>query len=467
MSNEILEYRDYQIAAGEAAIRTLEGLDRLVHPLITVPTGGGKSLTINYVAQRLPGNILVVTHRIRLLRQNAARIDGTGILSGQIGEDRFDSHRILTGTYQTLLKREFGTPDFIILDECHLLNVEEETRLGDLLQRFPQAPVIGLTATPFRGNSPIYHGARARWRKVYEIDLKTLIKRGFLVPPRTLRTEAAIGDEATLLETTKAVIPVCMQALEKHQRRHVVIFCQDIDHTRAVTQMLTNAGAQARAVHSLQSDDENQANYDWFEEQNEATRFIVNCNMLTIGVDLPAIDAIVLLRRISFMGTYVQILGRGLRAYPGKNDCAVFDYGGSVKRFGFLDDLRSEQSRQGAGRGVTMKQCQICETWTSLRTQTCSICGNVFSFRSSISGESTDLPALSGNLRIERISDITVKRNDNGVWELCYHLADRPEAVREYVSTKITADKRESERKGRRAVIESNQGISEIVSIID
>ncbi|MBE1301869.1 MAG: hypothetical protein GJ680_18440 [Alteromonadaceae bacterium] len=454
----------YQQNALNAVLKALTQNEQ-VNPLVVAPCGSGKSWIIAYLTKQLPGNILVLTHRIKLLRQNAVKIDG-GILSASIGDDDFHSHRILTSTYQTLLRRDnIGNPDYIILDECHLVNDDEQSQLSSLLADFSGIPVIGLTATPFRKRKRITEGSNARWTKVYEIDIPTLLRKGYLVPARTVGTEARIdADESSLLEVTKELVPVIQAAMEKHGRKKTVIFCQDIHHALATTKMMRNRGLAARTIHSKQPDKINEEVYAWFEQDTQEQRYLVNCQMLSYGVDLPCIDSLAILRRISTPGTYVQIIGRGMRPYDNLTDCIVLDYGGAVRRFGLIDDVQLKGSREIEGEAQLIKQCPVCETFNHLRAKLCQCCGEAFKFSSSISAESSNLPILNGNIRVKTVNDVTITRS-NSVFQICYTCED--EQIIEFVKTKITADTHKNNRIHKNVVIEGTEhSASSIIGVL-
>lgn len=420
-----LSLRYYQEDAVRAAIKSIK---RGLNPLLLLPTGAGKSLIIAELTKRLSNKqILVVTPRIKLLQQNAKLIKGAGILSGKLGTDLGDKHRVLCGTYQTLINRDVVEPEIIIIDEAHLIP-DDDSEYANLLARYPKALIVGLTATPFRGYSCIYEDSGSRWDMAYEIGLLELIEKDYLVPPKAFKTHIELDADTDSNEgLTKRILPTAANKLAELNRNKTLVFCRDIEHAEFVAAELTSLGNKAYFIHSKMGVREQDEALRLFDDQSEPV-FLTSCNMLTTGVDLPAVDSIILIRKISMGALYIQIIGRGLRVFKGKDYCAVLDYGKNIGRFGQLDApnfLRDIDKKRGSGN--RQKHCDNCDLILPLSANKCSHCGYEFQVKTVLNLESSNSKMLSIDLRQSRIISKSVTQA-GGVWRVSYHLenGDKP-----------------------------------------
>jgi DNA repair protein RadD len=106
-------------------------------------------------------------------------------------------------------------------------------------------------------------------------------------------------------------------------------------------------------------------------------RFLCNVNVLTTGFDAPNVDCVVLLRPTMSPGLYYQMVGRGFRLAPGKQNCLVLDFGGNVLRHGPVDAIQIEK-REAAGGEAPLKECPICQSMILAGYATCPHCGYTF-----------------------------------------------------------------------------------------
>lgn len=399
-----MKLRNYQQAAIHSTIEKIGRPGRKINPLIVAPTGAGKSLIIAGLVAQLPDlQILIITPRIKLLQQNAALIEGAGILSGRLGNDTGEDHRVVCGTYQTMVKRYFERPQLIIVDEAHLVP-EHDSQFSRLLDRFPGVQVVGLTATPFRKKQLIYEGDSRRWAKIFDIDMPTLIKAGYLAPPVSFKTERTlINDDDTDEQLISVVLPELVRQVQQIGRSKVLVFCKNISHVKLCYEHLNAImpGWSVLQIHSHMSVSEQEQSYQSFERCKKGV--IVNCSMLTTGVDLPTVDTIVILRRISSIALYVQIVGRGLRVSPGKTDCAIYDYGYN-NRYGYIDNIVMEKNYLKLGiSGNREKSCDECGAMNNVNARKCLYCGHDFIFKHVLADHANGDSLLSANLRLSVI----------------------------------------------------------------
>lgn len=335
-----MQLRPYQEEARKAVEdQWMEGTKRT---LLVLPTGTGKTIVFARIAEdmvRKGNHVLILAHRGELLQQAADKIKkttGLGCSVEKAEESCLDSwFRITVGSVQSL-QREKRLAQFpedyfqtIIIDEAHHAI---STGYQTVLQHFHEANVLGVTATPDRGdmrNLGEYFDNLA-----YEYSLPRAIKDGYLSPIKALTvplkldiTSVSIqsGDFAAG-EIGTALDPYLNQIAEEMKtycrNRKTVVFLPLIKTSQKFAEILNEAGFEAAEVNG-QSDDRKQVLQDF-----EAGRYNVLCNsmLLTEGWDCPSVDCVIVLRPTKVRSLYSQMVGRGTRLSPGKKDLLILDF---------------------------------------------------------------------------------------------------------------------------------------------
>jgi DNA repair protein RadD len=350
-----------------------------------------------------------------------------GVLSAGTGNDFGHSHRVIIGTFQTVMRRakRLKIPTVIIIDECHL--VPENSRYSDLLERFPEATVIGLTATPFRGRAHIV-ACGLDWESIYSVSISHLIEQKYLVPPRSMATPANVevrdADERPRRDAvTKAIVAPLIASVIKEGRRKCLVFCSDIAHAKFTVDQLRRAGEQqVYLVHSKQTKRVQDAQFAAFENSLQRA-WLVNVTIVSIGVDIPAVDCIAILRDIRSFALLVQIIGRGLRLFEGKLDCLVYDFGSGTRRFGFVDD--PQFGEVGAGHGhrlLPMKTCPGCGGLMHVATMECVRCGKDFPTSTRLKPNAIASQILSDDFRMATYDCAYLSKKHDSLWCIEHHL---------------------------------------------
>lgn len=410
--------------------------------MIVMPTGAGKSLVIAATVDRLAGKqILVITPRRRLLMQTRTLLCEHGVLSSSLGNDLGDRHRVVAGTYQTMTRRpQLAEPDVIIIDECHL--VPPEGDYAELVRRFPKAAVIGLTATPFRGRKHIKH-CGIEWEQLFAVNMLDLIDQGVIVRPISMATSSSLsiqGDgPASLIEVTERIVPSLHSAMEKEGRKRCVVFCINIAHAKLTARLLRAAGENSvHIVHSQQSAEQD-AEFKAF--QTAAGRsWLVNVNLVSVGVDIPCVDSIAILRNVSSLALLIQMIGRGLRIWGEKQDCLVWDFGDGTRRFGFIDDPELDMSEVGDAP-PPMRACPLCNALMHASARSCPRCGHVFPRAVSLHEAALGAPLLSADYLVATYEGASKSRDARGIWIVQHRLVDQG---RPLVSTTVARSEEEA-----------------------
>lgn len=335
-----MELRPYQKEAKEAIFEQWDS--GVKKTLLVLPTGCGKTIVFAKVTEDCVRNrdrVLILAHRGELLDQAADKIHrstGLGCAVEKAEKTCIGSwFRVTVGSVQTLMREkrlgQFAADyfDTIIIDEAHHCLSDSYQRV---LQHFPDAKVLGVTATPDRGdmrNMGEYFESLA-----YEYTLPKAIKEGFLTPIKALTLPLKMdlsgvgmsagdfkaGDLGTALD------PYLHQIAEEMQKycmdRKTVVFLPLVKTSQKFTEILNSCGFHAAEVNGESKD-----RADILKDFEEG-RYNVLCNsmLLTEGWDCPSVDCIVVLRPTKVRSLYSQMVGRGTRLYPGKDHLLLLDF---------------------------------------------------------------------------------------------------------------------------------------------
>ncbi|MGI9306109.1 MAG: DEAD/DEAH box helicase, partial [Gammaproteobacteria bacterium] len=314
-----LTLHPHQVRAVAAGIASL----RAGHtPVLSVATGGGKSLIAADLAYRGHGRVLVTAHRKELVAGNAAEMlelhpdADVGIYSAGVGR-RDTSNKVVFAGIDSVVNRmadlQAGGPfSAVIVDEAHRIPLKNKpSRYRTLLEACPGAKLIGMTATPYRLDGGLLYDGPDTWFDDLAIDvgIRELTDAVLLTPligvrgdvePNLKGVAKSVGDwspgelsermmEDEVVQDAMAEI----MALAK-DRESWLIFCVDVKHVELVAKELQMRGVDARLVTGKTPKDERDALINGFK--NREFRALVNCEILTTGSNLPCADCGILLR---------------------------------------------------------------------------------------------------------------------------------------------------------------------------
>ncbi|MFN0038212.1 MAG: DEAD/DEAH box helicase family protein [Burkholderiales bacterium] len=398
-----MQLRHYQTAALEAAYRWMPDNDG--NPLIVIPTGGGKTPVIaslcNDAVTKWQGRVVVLAHVKELLEQTAGTIGRefpglwTGVYSAGLGSRDVRPPVVVAGIQSVFDRaKELGPRDLIIVDEAHLIPPSGfgryRTFIDDMKQLSPHTRIAGLTATPYRTGTGWLHGPEEMFAEiVYEIGVRQLIDEGFLSPLKSkcgkqvdtsglhIKRGEFVESEASGL-MMQIVNEACAQIVKRTEdRRSVLIFCTGIEHAEAVQKTLRMIQGNAVELITGESIDFDRAKHI-ADFKSGALKYLVNVNVLTTGFDAPNVDCIALLRPTASPGLYYQMVGRGFRIAPGKENCLVLDFGNNVDRHGPIDHVQPRNRKPGETKPPPQKVCPGCQEYISLAATECPECGFLF-----------------------------------------------------------------------------------------
>lgn len=286
--------------------------------------------------------------------------------------------------------------DGVLVHNCHLIPQDGEgmyqTFLADARGLNPHLRVIGLTATPFRlKDGSICAPGNILNTVCYEVGVKELIRDGFLSPlvSKAGKTKADtarlhvrggefVADEVEqLMDADDLVASACAEIAEQtRQRKACLVFAASVQHAEHVAASLATAtGAEVACIFGHTPDAERDRIIARFKKGE--LRYLVNVAVLTTGFDAPQVDCVALLRPTLSPGLYYQMVGRGFRLAPGKQDCLVLDFGGNVLRHGPVDALAIKEPGKGEGQAPA-KECPQCQAVIAAGFARCPSCGYEF-----------------------------------------------------------------------------------------
>lgn len=310
--------------------------------LLVLPTGCGKTIVFSKIIEdrvKMGERVLVLAHRSELLEQASDKLmtaTGLGTALEKAENTSIGSwFRVVVGSVQTMQreKRLSQFPpnhfDTIVIDEAHHAISDGYQRV---LEHFGEANVLGVTATPDRGdmrNLGSYFDSLA-----YEYPLVDAIKSGYLskitaitIPLELdLSTVSQQGGDFKVSEIGTALDPyleqIADEMVKQCKNRKTVVFLPLVKTSQKFRDILNEKGFRAAEVNGESKDRAE------ILEDFDKDKYNVLCNsmLLTEGWDCPTVDCVVVLRPTKVRALYSQMVGRGTRLAPGKENLLLLDF---------------------------------------------------------------------------------------------------------------------------------------------
>lgn len=335
-----MELRPYQSEAKAAVFTQWDKGARKT--LVVLPTGCGKTIVFAKVAEecvRQGNRVLILAHRGELLEQAADKIKKStnlGCATEKAEQSCLGSwFRITVGSVQSMQREkrlsQFSDDYFnvIIIDEAHHCISDGYQKV---LQHFPDAKVLGVTATPDRGD--MRNLGEFFESLAYEYTLPKAIREGYLSPIKAMTIPLQLdlsgvsiqsgdfkaGDIATALDPY--LHQIADEMMKYCRDRKTVVFLPLVKTSQKFKEILNEKGFKAAEVNGESKDRAEVL------EAFDKGEYNVLCNsmLLTEGWDCPSVDCVIVLRPTKVRSLYSQMVGRGTRLCEGKSHLLLLDF---------------------------------------------------------------------------------------------------------------------------------------------
>jgi superfamily II DNA or RNA helicase len=399
--------REYQATAVN---RSLDCLKRLNNTLLVAATGSGKTICLSALISEFVNHsqravkVLVLQHRKEIIWQNMQkfnRVDPSIHISLINQESKDNSGTVVFAMIQTLHRNPdlIQHYDLIVIDEAHHVVAESYLQIIRKIRVInPEAKVFGVTATPLRGDgkrlADVFNNVS------YAVDMEDLIASGVLVKPKAYVLDIGLSEEIekrtngkynlsnlefdTLSSEIIQNFSVELHTAFKYWQelavdRKTVVFTPTNKDSMLISHVFNEYGIKTAVVtHDTPKRERERILNDF---QHGDIQVLFNTSILTEGWDCPIASCIVLFKSSSNKSTYIQMVGRGLRSYPGKQDCVLIDFGVSTMRHGSLEQnfFKSVKAKDLIEIEETAyKICPGCKSKIPSAQKVCFICGFEF-----------------------------------------------------------------------------------------
>lgn len=396
-------YKQWMEAWTKRAGRKLP--QRIKRPIIHMATGGGKTVLFveamkRHINKHPDHRVVLIAHTRELIYQMyGAFFDvwpdmphrtplGRPFIGMEMAEKTANDAQIIVATRQSLISRlpdilRYGKVDVLIIDEAHHYSPDNsyQTIIDTLQDKNLELKVVGFTATPERGDGKALQEAFDEI--VFRWTITDGISDGYLVAPYrivygvdlSLENVVISGDDYNMADLVRTLnsadwvehaAKAYFEMIHK-KRNKCLAFMPSVEMGKRLHKILVDGGVLAHYI-DAQTDKEDRARY-LREFADGPYECIVNVMVLTEGVNIPVVDAILNGRPTQNMSLYTQIVGRALRTAPNKKDALIVDLStkGDIELFG---DLLGK-----------VRNCHECKAIYSFGKKTCPNCGVAVVFK--------------------------------------------------------------------------------------
>ena len=360
--------------------------------LAVLSTGGGKTRIFSYIAHaaaRKGNRVLILVHRAELLDQASRSLPlQHGIIAAGRGMDL--SHAVQVASVQTVAKRLHLLPpdhfQLIVVDEAHHTTAGTWAKV---LQHFRSAKLLGVTATPIRGDGRglgehyqvMVQGPVAQWLtdNGYLAAAKVLAPPGF--DSTGLRQRMGDFDQQQAEQRVRAIHGDCVSHYRQHLAgRTAIAFCCSVAHAEAVAALFLQAGIPAASIDGKM--DATTRRQLLSDLGTGRIKVLTSCALIGEGVDVPSVGGCILLRPTKSVALHLQMIGRCLRPAPGKPAAVVLDHVGNTMHCGHHLEPRDWTldgiTKRDRSAAPSIKVCPQCFAAMASQARQCLECGHQF-----------------------------------------------------------------------------------------
>ena len=351
------ELYDYQKGDIDKIFERLDNAPNDYHLLYQLPTGGGKTVIFSEIVRRYLSKhnkkVVVLTHRIELCKQTSKMLKGfdvkNKIINSNIKElpdqDEYSCFVAMVETLKNRLNDEklmIDNVGLVIIDEAHYNSFRK------LFSQFKNSFILGVTATPLSSNIKL--PMHQNYNELIVGDtIQSLIDNGFLARATTYSYDVGltslkvgINGDYTVKSSDDLYMNMVMQEkllyayTEKSLGKKTLIFNNGINTSLYVYDTFKEAGFPIKHLDNTTSAEDRKDILQWFKKTPDA--ILTSVGILTTGFDEPTVESIILNRATKSLTLYFQMIGRGSRKLPHKDEFTVIDLGNNALRFGLWND---------------------------------------------------------------------------------------------------------------------------------
>jgi len=351
------ELYDYQKGDIDKIFERLDNAPNDYHLLYQLPTGGGKTVIFSEIVRRYLSKhnkkVVVLTHRIELCKQTSKMLKGfdvkNKIINSNIKElpdqDEYSCFVAMVETLKNRLNDEklmIDNVGLVIIDEAHYNSFRK------LFSQFKNSFILGVTATPLSSNIKL--PMHQNYDELIVGDtIQSLIDNGFLARATTYSYDVGltslkvgINGDYTVKSSDDLYMNMVMQEkllhayTEKSLGKKTLIFNNGINTSLYVYDTFKEAGFPIKHLDNTTSAEDRKDILQWFKKTPDA--ILTSVGILTTGFDEPTVESIILNRATKSLTLYFQMIGRGSRKLPHKDEFTVIDLGNNALRFGLWND---------------------------------------------------------------------------------------------------------------------------------
>lgn len=389
--------RDYQERGLQQIVEAFAGGARAV--LAIAPTGSGKTTLFGELTAQVPGNVLILVHRRELLSQACNRLREFGVDFGMImaGEQPKPHARVQVASVQTLVRRKVPPATLIICDEAHLSTADS---WKTILNKYPHAKILGVTATPWRlGGDSLLTAYKASVVVATPDELRT---KGFLcqyngfsyLAPDLSKVKTTAGEynekqSGEAMRQPQIVDNVVERWLEHASHLSTVVFAVTVEHSKELTARFIKAGVTAEHLDGATPIEQRRAILRRVAQGE--TRVLCNVGVAVEGLDIPRLKCCVLARPTKSLSRAIQMMGRVRRPWEGQT-ARIHDHAFVIPQHGLPDAPRDYSLHAKSDElPPSLTTCQKCMAIYS--EAPCPSCGHTNEAR--ILGERQELVTVS------------------------------------------------------------------------
>lgn len=439
--------------------------------VLVSPTASGKSAISAMIGAGLHKNgkrAVYLGHRTEIVFQLGAALRTAGVpfsflTAATIGMPRAN---IVVASIATLHRRKERLPikpDLLFIDEAH--HARSRT-WEEVIRHFPDAKVVGLTATPCRldgkGLGEIFDAM------VLGPHTDELIAQGFLSDfevyapkaPNLSQVHTRGGDYVSAeLEAAMRKQVITGDAIKHYRKladgKSAVVFCVSVAHAEEVAQQFRAAGYKFQSIDGKMSAEQRAALIK--DMTDGKLQGLTSCDIISEGTDIPRIEVAILLRPTKSMGLHRQQIGRGLRLFAGKSKLIILDHAGNTLVHGLPDErvewsLAGGAKREASGeRAVALRNCPKCLAVHKF-SLACPRCGHVYVTKS------RKIETVDGDLELMVRGSHAATGKSKGYWDAALEALETIEKAKGYKkgwAKIVLAARQETERKRMALALET------------